>query len=63
MSLKIAPLRTTQITSININSRIISFRNVIWLLVMYLLGIPDPSIKCLRITEWLKVEATTFATA
>ena len=42
--------RTTQIISRNINSRNVSFGNVISLLTVYLLGrADDPSIKCLRI--------------
>lgn len=43
-------LRIIQIISINRDSRNISFRNVIRLLIVYLLGIADdPWIKCLRV--------------
>lgn len=41
MNLKMSLLRITQIISRNRNSRNINFRNVIRLLILYLLGIAD----------------------
>lgn len=62
MNLKISPLRTVQILSRNRNSRNISFRNVIRLLIVYLLGVADdPSIKSWRLDYKVRMEAQTFA--
>lgn len=62
MNLKIFPLRAAQIISRKRNSRNISFRNVIWFLIMYLLGIADdPKSNALGLDYRVRMEAEIFA--
>lgn len=62
MNLKIFPLRAAQIISRKRNSRNTSFRNVIWLLIMYLLGIADdPKSNASGLDYRVRMEPEIFA--